>query len=54
MNGNRFRSVSGLSLSADRAVWGLAELDFEVHGLSARRRELFMERRRIGRIRDVR
>jgi hypothetical protein len=43
MNEDRFRSVSGLNVSSDRAVWGLAELDFEVHGLSARRRELFME-----------
>jgi hypothetical protein len=38
-----FRCLSGLYVAADRAIWGLAELDFHVHGLEGRRRELFME-----------
>jgi len=38
-----YRCVSGLPIATDRAVWGTAELDFEMHGLTGRRRELFME-----------
>jgi hypothetical protein len=38
-----FRCVSGLVTATDRAIWGVAKLDFEVCGLTGRRRELFME-----------
>jgi hypothetical protein len=38
-----FRSVSGLLTAKDRGIWGVAQLDFEVRGLTGRRRELFME-----------
>jgi hypothetical protein len=39
----RFRCMSGLLAATGRAIWGTAELDFEVCGLTGRRRELFME-----------
>jgi hypothetical protein len=39
----RFRCVSGLLVATGRAIWGTAELDFEVRGLTDRRRDLFME-----------
>jgi Protein of unknown function (DUF2726) len=39
----QFRSLSGLHITEDRALWGVAELKFQVHGLVGRRRDLFLE-----------